>query len=147
MENVAHLLNFNGMNKQTDSFYYSKMSTRESRQITSLQVASNHVSSTLSFVRSLEKSRSIKMRRAYFHLALGLLMLVTGSINILSVKYADKLKSENTAGKLVPFNHPFLQACVMFLGKLLCMVAFYVVKWYRKKYSEQRAAISSGIEG
>ena len=86
------------------------------------------------------------MRRAYFHLALALLMLVTGSINILSVKYADKLKSENTAGKLVPFNHPFLQACGMFLGKLLCMVAFYVVKWYRKKHSEQRAAISSGIE-
>ena len=32
------LLNFNGMNKQTGSFYYSKMSTRESRQITSLQI-------------------------------------------------------------------------------------------------------------
>ena len=35
---IAHLLNFNGMNKQTDSFYYSKMLTRESRQITSLQI-------------------------------------------------------------------------------------------------------------
>jgi len=28
----------------------------------------------------------------------------------------------------------------------LCMVAFYVVKWYKKKRREQRAAISSGIE-
>ena len=89
------------------------------------------------------------MRRAYFHLALALLMLVTGSINILSVKYTDKLKSENTAGKLVPFNHPFFQACGMFLGKLLSMVAFpafYAIKWFRKKHSEQSAAISSGIE-
>jgi len=86
------------------------------------------------------------MRRAYFHLALASLMLVTGSINTLSVKYADKLKSENTAGQIVPFNHPFLQACGMFLGEMLCMVAFYVVKWYKKKRREQRAAISSGIE-
>ena len=29
---------------------------------------------------------------------------------------------------------------------MLCMVAFYVVKWYKKKRREQRAAISSGIE-
>ena len=82
-------------------------------------------------------------------MALALLMLVTGSINILSVKYTDKLKSENTAGKLVPFNHPFFQACGMFLGKLLSMVAFpafYAIKWFRKKHSEQSAAISSGIE-
>ena len=62
-------------------------------------------------------------------------------------RYADKLKSENTAGDIVPFNHPFLQACGMFLGEMLCMVAFYVVKWYKKKRREQRAAISSGIEG
>jgi len=85
------------------------------------------------------------MRRAYFHLALASLMLITGSINTLSVKYADKLKSENTAGDIVPFNHPFLQACGMFLGEMLCMVAFYVLKWYKKKRREQRAAISSGI--
>ena len=31
---------------------------------------------------------------------------------------------------------------------MLCMVAFYVVKWYKKKRREQRAtALSSGIEG
>jgi hypothetical protein len=36
----------------------------------------------------------------------------------------------------------------MFLGEMLCMVAFYVVKWYKKKRREQRAtALSSGIEG
>lgn len=86
------------------------------------------------------------MRRSYFHLALALLMLITGSINTLSVKYADKLQSENTVGKVTYFNHPFLQACGMFLGEMLCMVAFYVVRFYKKKRREQRAAISSGIE-
>jgi len=73
-------------------------------------------------------------------------MLITGSINTLSVKYADKLKSENTVGELTYFNHPFLQACGMFLGEMMCMVAFYVVRFYKKRRREQRAAISSGIE-
>ena len=44
-------------------------------------------------------------------------------------------------------NHPFLQACGMFLGEMLCMVAFYVVRFYKKRRREQRAAISSGIAG
>jgi len=34
----------------------------------------------------------------------------------------------------------------MFLGEMLCMVAFYVVRFYKKRRREQRAAISSGIE-
>ena len=62
-------------------------------------------------------------------------------------RYADKLKSENTAGDVTYFNHPFLQACGMFLGEMMCMLAFYVVRFYKKKRREQRAAISSGIEG
>jgi len=86
------------------------------------------------------------MRRSYFHLALAALMLITGSINTLSVKYADKQKSLNTAGKVVFFNHPFLQACGMFLGEMMCMVAFYVVRWYRRRRRAQAAALSSGIE-
>jgi len=88
----------------------------------------------------------MRWNRSYFHLALALLMLITGSINTLSVKYADKLSAENTIGENVPFNHPFLQACGMFLGEMMCMVAFYVVRFYKKKRREQRAAISSGIE-
>ena len=57
-----------------------------------------------------------------------LVMLVTGSINILAVKYIDSLKSENSIGKIVQFQHPILQTCGIFLGEMLCMVVFYVEK-------------------
>jgi len=69
----------------------------------------------------------------WFHLGLAALMLVTGSINTISVKWADLLTSPSTDGKPRGFRHPFLQACGMFLGEMLCMVAFYLVKCYREK--------------
>ena len=43
------------------------------------------------------------------------------------------MESESTDGKIRGFRHPFLQACGMFLGEMLCMVAFYLVKCYREK--------------
>jgi len=64
-------------------------------------------------------------------------MLVTGSINTISVKWADKMKSLNTAGDTVHFKHPFLQACGMFLGEMSCMVAFYILKWIRKRKQQR----------
>jgi len=83
-----------------------------------------------------------------FHLMLALLMLITGSINTLSVKWADKMTSENTAGKKVNFNHPFLQACGMFLGEMLCMVAYYIVKAYKKRRNRHNIeALSEEEEG
>ena len=45
----------------------------------------------------------------WFHLSLAALMLVTGSINTLSVKWADTMTSESTDGKRRGFNHPFMQ--------------------------------------
>jgi len=67
------------------------------------------------------------------HVGLALLMLVTGSINTLSVKWADTMKSESTDGKQRPFVHPFLQACGMFIGEMTCMVAFYLLRWYNNR--------------
>ena len=43
------------------------------------------------------------------------------------------MTSEDTSGKQSEFRHPFLQACGMFLGEMMCMVAFYVVKAYKKR--------------
>ena len=59
-----------------------------------------------------------------------IVMLITGSINILLVKYIDTIKSENSVGKIVQFQHPFLQACGIFLGETLCMVVVCIEKWY-----------------
>ena len=43
------------------------------------------------------------------------------------------MTSESTDGKQRSFRHPFLQACGMFLGEMMCMVAYYVVKAYKKR--------------
>jgi len=64
------------------------------------------------------------------HFVFAGMMLVFGSFNTLSVKWADTMESQWSDGKTkMHFNHPFLQACGMFLGEMLCMLAFWVVKW------------------
>ena len=91
-----------------------------------------------------------------FHLGLALLMLITGSINTLSVDQVQPpppshcvlvsmcnsprppqvgrpMKSPGSDGVVRGFSHPFLQACGMFLGEMMCMVAFFIVRWYRKR--------------
>ncbi|CAL4123011.1 unnamed protein product [Meganyctiphanes norvegica] len=57
---------------------------------------------------------------------LGLVMVTTGSINTLSTKWADTMQSNNSKGDMHSFNHPFFQADGMFIGEMLCMVAFYI---------------------
>lgn len=55
-------------------------------------------------------------------------MVITGSINTLSVKGADMMEATNKAGEYVKFNHPFFQANVMMVGEMLCMLA-YIFYW------------------
>ncbi|GFU00282.1 solute carrier family 35 member F6 [Nephila pilipes] len=45
----------------------------------------------------------------------------------LPILWADKLQSKNSEGKVVEFNHPFLQACSMFLGELFCLILFKIL--------------------
>ncbi|XP_064082159.1 solute carrier family 35 member F6-like [Macrobrachium nipponense] len=56
---------------------------------------------------------------------LALVMVITGSINTLSAKWADKIKSKNSFGDVVEFSHPFFQADTMFIGEMLCLATFY----------------------
>lgn len=41
-------------------------------------------------------------------------------------------------GQLRQFEHPFVQACFMFMGEMMCLVAFKVFYYYyrRKRVSE-----------
>lgn len=61
------------------------------------------------------------------------LMLVTGSINTLSTKWADRQTAHycdyNETDNATAFEHPFLQAVGMFLGEFLCLLAFKFI-WY-----------------
>lgn len=64
-----------------------------------------------------------------YQLFLAGLMLVTGSINTLSAKWADNFKTEGCGGSEEhSFQHPFLQAVGMFLGEFSCLAAFYLLR-------------------
>jgi len=67
------------------------------------------------------------------HYVLAGMMIIFGTFNTLSVKWADRMTSESSDGTVQPFNHPFLQACGMFLGEMMCMVAFWVSKYMAKR--------------
>jgi len=68
-------------------------------------------------------------------LIIAVVMVVTGSLNTLSTKLADMQLAESSDGQTRKFNHPFLQACSMFLGEALCLIAFKVVMFYRRRKS------------
>ncbi|VDN01719.1 unnamed protein product [Thelazia callipaeda] len=59
---------------------------------------------------------------------LALIMVITGSINTISAKWADNLVVNNKR-----FNHPFVQSICMFLGELSCLFVFII-----KRYLEIR---------
>ncbi|ETN80934.1 hypothetical protein NECAME_08866 [Necator americanus] len=76
----------------------------------------------------------LEMRgRPVFALVISVLMVVTGSLNTISAKWADRIEANG-----IPFNHPFLQAACMFIGELLCMVAFWVHFGFRKYMWKRR---------
>ncbi|XP_043235270.1 solute carrier family 35 member F6-like isoform X1 [Amphibalanus amphitrite] len=79
-----------------------------------------------------------------YQLFLAGLMVVTGSLNTLSTKWADQLKSINSVGELVHFNHPFLQATSMFVGEFSCMYAFFMFYFiFKHKGGEERVQAST----
>ena len=75
------------------------------------------------------------------HFGLAGMMLLFGSFNTLSVKWADTMTSESVDGTKRPFNHPFLQATGMFLGEMMCMLAFWVVR-YRARRQQHTSTYS-----
>lgn len=63
---------------------------------------------------------------------LAVMMVITGSINTLSTKWADRQSAEGRDGKYHSFDHPFLQAVGMFLGEFSCLIAFQIIKTFNR---------------
>ncbi|XP_043599136.1 solute carrier family 35 member F6 [Bombus pyrosoma] len=61
---------------------------------------------------------------------LAALMVVTGSFNTLSVKYADQQVVPDENGQPRHFNHPFMQSSFMFIGEMMCLLVFKVLYHY-----------------
>lgn len=40
------------------------------------------------------------------------------------------MQSPGSDGIVRPFQHPFVQACFMFMGEMMCLVAFKVAYYY-----------------
>jgi hypothetical protein len=62
-----------------------------------------------------------------YQILLALVMVITGSINTLSTKWADEIESAGRDGDVHVFDHPFFQASCMFIGEMLCLVVFKIL--------------------
>lgn len=74
-------------------------------------------------------------------------LVVTGSINTLSTKWADRMEAKGSDDKLRKFNHPFVQACSMFVGEILCLLAFkflYFYYWRKHDGSQDEMKLLKG---
>ncbi|XP_067840849.1 solute carrier family 35 member F6 [Heptranchias perlo] len=72
-----------------------------------------------------------------YQLCLAAMMLITGSINTLSAKWADGFSAKGCHGSPIhQFNHPFLQAVGMFLGEVSCLAVFYIILCHDRQKPE-----------
>ncbi|XP_015598627.1 solute carrier family 35 member F6 [Cephus cinctus] len=67
---------------------------------------------------------------------LAVLMVITGSFNTLSVKYADKQIVPGSDGQPRHFNHPFMQSSFMFVGEMMCLLVFKVAFCYYNRRTD-----------
>ncbi|KAJ8271024.1 hypothetical protein GJAV_G00121910 [Gymnothorax javanicus] len=74
-----------------------------------------------------------------YQLLLAAMMLITGSINTLSAKWADNFSVPGCKGTPKhDFSHPFLQAVGMFLGELSCLLVFHIALCQDRRRPEPR---------
>ena len=70
------------------------------------------------------------MAWTHYQRILAVLMVVTGSFNTLSVKYADRQIVPGEDGQPRHFNHPFMQSSFMFIGEMMCFLVFKILYHY-----------------
>ncbi|CAF1202617.1 unnamed protein product [Rotaria sp. Silwood1] len=75
-----------------------------------------------------------------YQLFLAGLMLITGSINTLSTKWADRQTSHfcDGSGTNITYEHPFFQGVGMFLGEFLCLLVFKFIWYSTARYRIER---------
>lgn len=62
-----------------------------------------------------------------YQIVLAFVMVVTGSINTLSTKWADRAEAVGIDGTKRKFDHPFLQAVGMFIGEFSCLIVYLLL--------------------
>lgn len=87
------------------------------------------------------------MAWTHYQLTLAFLMVVTGSFNTLSVKYADKQVVAGQDGIPRHFNHPFMQSSFMFFGEMLCFLVFKIAYCYYSRKDDGSVDSNSLTKG
>ncbi|CAK9296163.1 unnamed protein product [Gordionus sp. m RMFG-2023] len=64
-------------------------------------------------------------------------MVISGSINTLSTKWADITISPGYSSKPHLFNHPLIQTAGMFFGEILCLIAFKIVNCIKLRHNNE----------
>lgn len=81
-----------------------------------------------------------------YQLSLAVLMVVTGSLNTLTTKWADQLEAANSAGEVKKFNHPFLQATTMFVGEMCCLLVFTISRCISKRRQARSNELAAVVD-
>lgn len=63
-------------------------------------------------------------------IVVAIAMVITGTINTMSMKWADKINATGYDGQVREFDHPVLQTVFMFLGEFSCFLVFQLLWWY-----------------
>lgn len=72
-------------------------------------------------------SEPVAMAWTKYQIVLAVVLVVTGSINTLTTKWADRMTAKGSDGVERKFDHPFVQSCAMFLGEMLCLLVFEII--------------------
>ncbi|XP_046997889.1 solute carrier family 35 member F6 [Schistocerca americana] len=81
-----------------------------------------------------------------YQIVLAVVLVVTGSINTLTTKWADRMTAKGSDGVERKFDHPFVQSCAMFLGEMLCLLAFEIISciYYSRTENVEEPSILRG---
>ncbi|CAG9537189.1 unnamed protein product [Cercopithifilaria johnstoni] len=73
-------------------------------------------------------------------LLLGLVMVITGSVNTIVAKWTDSMKVDSKH-----FNHPFVQAICAFIGELSCLFVYFIARYIQKLYGDEDSGCDTSI--
>ncbi|XP_052759841.1 solute carrier family 35 member F6-like [Mya arenaria] len=76
-----------------------------------------------------------------YQVILGVVMVVTGSINTLSTKWADNQKALNLDKDYKKFDHPFLQAVGMFIGEFSCLIVYLISRCISRSRQQEHPVL------
>lgn len=76
------------------------------------------------------------MKFTRFQNFLAILFIISGSINAVSIKWMDNIEAVGIDGVSRQFAHPLLKINVLFLGEILCMIAFFVAYHVLKRRTD-----------